>query len=456
MQVILSGNKNILKLLSHNIHCNENSICRPSSFLLQLETDGLLLLHNTLTGELAALSPAEKEVFSRLPAFYCPELKELIEHHFVIADEDASKESVIVEQLRALFLQSRESDGVIDRYNILPTTACNARCFYCYQSDMPHISMSPETADRLADFIAAHHGGKKVSLAWFGGEPTLGRKRIGQICGRLRDAGIEYESSMVSNAYLFDADLVKTAKEDWHLKTIQITLDGTEQTYIRTKQYVDIQDNPYERVLRNIALFLAEGVKVSVRLNLDQHNGADLKDLIEELSGRFGANELFHVYVWRLEEDTGYQPIHHTQAEWEKVQQQWIALQKLLETKGWMQVRADRLPSLKAYSCMADDPHIIQCAPDGTLSKCENQIFEHTVGSLEEGIISDEEILWWKEREVHEQCRTCPLLPSCELLLKHCTAEYKICFEERKARTIQSSHELMRKTYLAHKEQMNK
>ena len=437
-------------------HIKENSVYRPSSYLLRLETDGHLLLHNTLTGELIALNNTERELFGRLPLFFCTELKELILHHFVVTDEDASRESVTVEQLRALFLQSRESDGVIDQYNILPTTACNARCFYCYQSDMPHISMDPETADQLADYIAVHSGGKKVVLAWFGGEPTLGRKRIDQICGRLKDAGIEYESSMVSNAYLFDEKLVKTAKEDWHLKTIQVTLDGTEQTYISAKQYVDIHDDPYERVLRNIGLFLSEGVKVAVRLNLDQHNEEDLKELIEELSERFGADELFYVYVWRLEGDTGYHPIHHTQMEWDKVQQQWIDMQNLLETKGWMQIRSDVLPSLKAYSCMADDPHIIQCAPDGTLGKCENNIFEHTVGSLKEGIVSEQEIMWWKEREVHEKCRTCPLLPSCDLLLKHCTAEFKVCYEDRKERKIANCLDLMKKTYYAHREQMNK
>ena len=87
MQVIKSGNRNIQRMLSPRI--KENSIYRPSSYLLQLEADDHLLLHNTLTGELVVLSDTEKELFGRLPLLFCPELKELIGHHFVVSDEEA-------------------------------------------------------------------------------------------------------------------------------------------------------------------------------------------------------------------------------------------------------------------------------------------------------------------------------------------------------------------------------
>ena len=450
MRLIKTGNNDVLKILSP--HPEEGSVYRPSSYLLQFEINDGLLLYNTLSGELVLLDGQEKDVFERLPLRFRPELQELIGHHFVITQREFDKEAVIVEQLRSVMLRRKENTGVINHYNILPTTACNARCFYCYESSMPQISMTRETADRLVEYIKAHHGGKKAFLSWFGGEPTLGEKRIDQICSGLRSAGIAYESTMTSNAYLFDEALVMKAKEDWLLKRIQITLDGTEQTYIKTKSYVGIHDNPYERVLRNIGLLLGAGIHVDIRLNLDKHNADDLKTLIEELYGRFRGEKNLFVYVWRLEEEKGFEPIRHSKEEWDEVQRQWIDLQQLLEEKGWLQIQTDTLPVLRTHSCMADNPQMIQCAPDGTFGKCEDKIFEHTVGSLEEGIVDKDQIRWWKERKMYEDCPSCPLFPSCDLLLKHCPAEYKICYDDRKERKIAAYHKLMKNIYSEQKE----
>ena len=63
--------------------------------------------------------------------------------------------------------------------------------------------MSLETAERLADYMLAHSGGKPFRIAWFGGEPLLNLRVIDRISARLQAAGANYHSQMDSNGFLF-------------------------------------------------------------------------------------------------------------------------------------------------------------------------------------------------------------------------------------------------------------
>ncbi len=61
---------------------------------------------------------------------------------------------------------------------------------------------------------------------------------------------------------------------------MQITLDGTEQTYNRVKAYVHQGVDAFERVLQNIAMLTAAGIHVSIRLNVDKHNIREMAELV--------------------------------------------------------------------------------------------------------------------------------------------------------------------------------
>ena len=122
--------------------------------------------------------------------------------------------------------------------------------------------MSEETGFKVVEFIADHCGkNRKVTLDWFGGEPTLGIERIDQISRGLREKQIRFTSLMISNGYLFSDELIRRATEIWNLTDIQITLDGTEEIYNRTKAYVNAENNPYHTVLDNICLLYTSNGK---------------------------------------------------------------------------------------------------------------------------------------------------------------------------------------------------
>lgn len=413
MRTIVKGNENILKFWNGVAH-QEVSYRLIRYHIRDDCSEGSLLL-NTVTGELVILSAEEQEILNDLPHSYQPAMDDLIAHRFLVPESFEDLRSV--NQLRNVMKKLRASE-VITGFTIIPTSNCNARCFYCYESNEPHYSMTPETADKVADYIVDHCGGKKVSLNWFGGEPTLGEKRIDQICNRLKEKGIEFFSFMISNGYLFTREMARKAKEQWCLCSIQITLDGTETIYNQTKSYVNVQDNPFRRVLDNIAFLLDEKIRVSVRMNLDFHNADDLKELIQQLADRFADRKNFTAYVHELFEDQGFSPVSHSLAERLRLEEIKDALNGLIEQKGCISAGSFRnesgLPALKVFYCMSDTPTSLQINPLGQFGKCEHFLFGELIGDLDQGFdFNSSQTLYWLQPTYEESCKDCRLYPYC-------------------------------------------
>jgi len=389
---------------------------RLLKYILRTECEDGILLLNVVTGQMILIEDAELQLIESLPAAYTPEMEALVKAHFLVPTGYDEKKAV--DQLRKLMnTMSRKKE--ITGYTILPTTCCNTRCFYCYEAGIPHITMSDETAEELIRFIAAHHGDKKVSLSWFGGEPTLGIRIIDRICSALQEQGIEYTSSMISNGYLFNEETARKAKELWKLTNIQITLDGTEEVYNKVKAYVNIEGSAYQQVLQNIEYLLAQEIRVSVRMNLDKHNADNLEELVENLSNRFGGQKLFAAYVHVLFDDCGFQPIERNDAVTTDLWKRANELNARIRTKGLeYSKRKTELPSIKAHYCMADNDSAVIINPDGTFSKCEHYCQTENVGNLWQGITDQASVTAWKERVWHTDCEDCPIVPSCAKLKK--------------------------------------
>ena len=382
---------------------------------LRTDCDKGELLHNIVTGEMVLLDQRDSKLLRRLPAKLSEDMSELIAHHFLVPTCFDEKKSVY--QLRGIISRLKKTENITE-YTILPTSDCNARCFYCYESGYPHVSMTKETADRVIDYIAKHCGEKKrVHLQWFGGEPLLGEKRIDQICNGLKQRGIEYKSSMISNTYLFTEEMALKAKELWKLEHIQSTLDGTEEIYNCSKSYVNIKDNAYKRVLGNIGYLLDQGIRVSVRLNLGQHNADDLWTLIDELAELYSGRSGFSIYAGILFNDLGFMPVHYNEQIRLELEQVRLSLEEYIKEKKCKQ-KSVSLPHLKMGRCMADNDNAILINPQGEFGHCEHYIFEKFSGDILSGR-DQKGIAYWKELKEWPKCDTCILFPKC-VLLQHC------------------------------------
>ena len=446
MKTIVKPKDHIQKLWGRQ-RINETGTYRLMKYVLQVEHEDKVLLHNVVTGQLVELEQEEKQLLGKLPMIFSSELEQLVTNHFLVPEDFDEYKSV--KQLRLVYRTSQvsASGNHINHYVILPTTFCNAHCFYCYESDYPRVQMSAETADKLIAYIDEHRDGKDVSIQWFGGEPLVGIQRIDQISQGLKDRGIKYTASMISNGYLFDEASVNRAAELWKLTRVQITLDGTEETYNQVKAYVNVKDNPFQRVLRNIDLLNSRKIHVNIRLNIDFYNKEDILNLIEELGKRYAANDFVTVYLNMLFNNEGYEPVNHSHDD--IIQLMNIISEYTRRLTELKMAFEDQKPLHLVFSqCMADNPHSVMVQPDGSFCRCEHETIHEQYGSLEKGITDPQKLIKWRESVEHsEKCPECAIYPAC-YSLKHCINNDLPCIDNLRMNNLKKQKERVHNLYV--------
>lgn len=384
-----------------------------SAFCIEQSVGEGVLLCNTASGALVLLTPKEYQAIlsgQPLAEDWAQSLTDLGFLPDVSQDEYAQ-----VDQKR---LESRSAgEQTVTSYTILPTSCCNARCFYCYEKGIPQKNMSMKTANDVADFILRNSSGQNVQLGWFGGEPTLAHPVITLICQRLREQKLVFQSSMISNGLLMDKSLIQTAHEEWNLKHIQITIDGTQEIYNRAKNYKGNLPNPYATVLSNVEVLLSNDIRVSIRINLGLHNFQDVSHLISELKERFPEKKNLTVYVHEI--DNFYSDEDYT-----VLMDETCRLNAQLVQLGLQ--KQPELPSLRLHSCMADNDQSLLINPDGALGKCEHYVFDKLHGSIYSQETDLPLLAQWKEPVRYPQCGSCPLYACC-LQLKWCNGGGFFC-----------------------------
>lgn len=406
MKQIIKANEATMGILGKaNTSASNN---RMMHYCASVEVEEGILLFNLLTRELLLLTPEEYANALKLPY--------LREQWFVVPQETDEKK--LVEKVRWVQKCMERKPKRITGYTILTTTDCNARCFYCYEKGIARIPMTEETAMKTVDFIKSNCGGKKVHLAWFGGEPLYNHGVINLICESLRKEGIEYFSTMTSNGYLFNDELVQKAATLWKLMRVQITLDGTESVYNRCKAFIYEKGNAYQIVMENIGRLLDAGVPVKIRMNMDFHNAEDLTELVEILGDRFGGKPGLTVYshlLFNLDESWDER---YTMEQWNELYEIQWRLEDRIEQLG-MRAKEGLRRKLPSNFCMADNSRTLLITPTGHLSKCEHFSDKELIGHIDTPERDETIIANFRKRcEDMPECATCFYYPECIRLEK--------------------------------------
>ena len=331
---------------------NERETYRLMRYVLRINCDGKELLHNVVTGQLVALDSDEKTNIDKLPISYETWMGQLIEGHYLVNDQCNEHRQVV--NLREILrrVDETQSKSGVSNYIILPTTTCNAHCYYCYQHGIKSETMSVETANDVVKYIKKYCPDDMVWIRWFGGEPTLAVPVIDQICEGLNKNSINFISRMTTNGYLIDKGLIEKMKRDWHLKQIMISLDGSERNYNSIKSFNDTHDNPYRRVLQNVKLLLEHDIYVSLRMNFDKRNYMDFNELLKDVISSFGNNPLLEVRPHNIIPNNRF---HDTVAlcEYEQWCNDKIVELNEMSRKVGLYHKEYSLPSLQYKGCIA-------------------------------------------------------------------------------------------------------
>lgn len=406
-----------------------------TAFCIPLQVDEGVLLCHSATGELVLLERDEYQAICSGNSLKGSWAETLAEHLF-LPDKDTD-EYFKVDCERAERLKTASNCQEITSFTILPTTRCNARCFYCYEKDILQKNMTLETAEDVAAFIEKSCGRKKIHLSWFGGEPTIAYPVINRICERLKEKNVRFESSMISNGLLLNEKMIKTAKACWQLKRIQITIDGTESVYNLTKNYKGIWNNPFKTVLSNINDLLDQKIHVSIRINLGLHNYNDVLKLMQQLKESFKDRQYLSLYVHEIDN-------YYSEAEYEELRNEAVNLNIKLINENMRSIF--ELPSIRFCSCMADSNSSILINPEGQLGKCEHYSYEKLCGSIYQPDQDMQVIRKWQEPIQFPRCRHCVFYASC-LVLKWCNGGNFVCSDIAVKNKVKVTKDTMQRLY---------
>ncbi len=412
MNVISHGNRDWLIGLGKPVMSDEIEY-RLMKYVSEYEVDKGYLLVNNITQAMAYIWKSEyMHLFEK--GWNTEYMRFLKEHFFLVPLDYNDYEEC--EKLRKRFLPDLDKSICFTNpsyFTILSTTECNARCFYCYEKGRAQFPMTDEIANKVADFIIkVRDKSKPVQIGWFGGEPTYNTKPMDIISTRLKEAGIPYSASIISNGYLIDEDMCKKFVDLYKINHIQVTIDGIGEKYDRVKNYIYNNDeSAFDKVIENIERLLKAGIGVSVRMNLDLHNADSLKQLIHFLRQRLGHyGRLLHPYVYPIFEETAERDPEHRA----KVFRQLEEIVFILDECDFMQ-DAKIHSGLKLQHCMVDSTDSILIGPKGDIGLCEHYTTDHFFSHIDNYEEKDwNEIQAFRDYlEPNELCKDCPLLPSC-------------------------------------------
>lgn len=409
--------------------------------------DNVDYVYNTFSGALSELSDIngkerlinfEQAPTEEIDDFY----KAAIANGFIIKSE--VDETQILNFYRSNVICQNEQSV----YEILPTTACNARCFYCFEEGVKIKTMTLETAKKVCDFIINNnHNKKRILIQWFGGEPLLMPNIITYITQTLDEnlakKGVEIVYQMTTNGSLITEDMIELFKNVWHISKVQITLDGTKKEYEARKKYVNFP-NAFEKVIENINLLADNGITVAIRLNYDRNNINDILDLIDYLGTSITSKNKVICYAYPLfGTDASSAPdVRETALLLVDINKK-IVENNLSHGKNTFTLH---FVTSKCYACLRNSFLI---NPEGNLAKCSMAMNEDEfIGNVSTPISLTSKYLNWCSTELpNSECYSCKFLPLCQggckaghlgySPVKHYI--YKNCFTEILTEIVKSS-----------------
>ncbi|MCT4643533.1 MAG: radical SAM protein [Carboxylicivirga sp.] len=294
---------------------------------------------------------------------------------------------------------------------ILPTTACNFDCSYCYEEHRPNVHMTDEVEDAIFKrYFEGLEKGVKYNITWYGGEPLMGFKRMEKITQRLIDSNIDFVSSIVTNGFLLNEGVISKL-DDLRINVIQLTLDGDKETH-DSRRYLLNKGGTYDKILENMKLLHSysciDSIDVMVRVNIDKQNSKKYQQLFEDLKEQFPK---FNVYPGIV---TNY----------EECNRGCLTNQNKIDLiKEGLKYGKEVLPVLPDFErnsgCMADVYFSAIVGPSGEIYKCLNdvgnkeKIIDHLLDESKLNIKVISRYLAGIDPYADKDCLDCLHLPRC-------------------------------------------
>ena len=402
---------------------------KPSRYNYFCEVDGrTILAYNSLTSALTELSADE---FAAVQAF-CTEPRDdlfdawglssfcdgLVKAGFLIPDEQDEIE--LIREIHASLKEHRRTLGL----TIMPTLDCNFRCSYCFSYTRPE-RMGAKVQEALLRFVEDKlTKAERLSVTWYGGEPTLCLDLIEALSRRLMTLcqrhGVELlPASIVTNGYLLSAQVAERLRAAG-ISEAQITLDGDQATHDQRRPLRG-GGGTFDRILDNVAA-VGSILDIKVRINVDRDNAGTAVGALDTLADRgLQGTPVYFGHVKPYSEAcAGVASACLSDKEFSELD---LALTRQALVRGF---RSFRYPHLELGGvCGADQRLCYVVAPNGLLFKCwaqASQGAQQSAGSVADDGLGEamrqaqqknlERFLAW-DPLADTACRECRVLPIC-------------------------------------------
>ena len=294
------------------------------------------------------------------------ELSMLMEKKIVVCKEGLY-DFFNAEKIRFLSSAYRE-----DRLSliIVPTTACNFACPYCFEPKKSSKAMTVEVMDGIISFINSHKKAEDLYLTWYGGEPLLAFDIIRTLYNRIKtetNVTIKHHS-ITTNGFLCSEDVIDFFKAT-DLSRAQITLDGIKDRHNLTRFVKGTHAETYNVISDNI-LSLAKKIPsadIAIRVNINRMNYMDFVELYKH----YNAPEMpsnISVYPGIIREETSDQSSLCVNS---YKNGELFQLYKIFKEYG---VLVNLFPRHKAKGCMMQKLNANIIGPEGEIYKCWNDV----------------------------------------------------------------------------------
>lgn len=303
-------------------------------------------------------------------------------------------------------------------FTIAPTMECNFGCPYCFEEGFRCNTMSDETTAKVTSFVnEITTDTSAVSVVWYGGEPTLGIKKIEEITagilGNLKDHQ-KYNASIVTNGYNLTKKMVQRLKA-CQISFCQITLDGPPDIHDNRRFLIDRSGKKagptFHRILENIK-DVHEDIHINIRVNVDKTN-INRVDEILDLLEQHGLKNKVGFYLAPVDDSASSCVNFDCFSSYEFSSEELLVYRKAIN-KGF---NAIRIPTPPIGICGAVSPSSLVIDPLGDLYKCWNEIGrkDRSVGTVTAGISYNWVLGDYMSYDPfnNEKCTDCSVMPAC-------------------------------------------
>lgn len=355
-----------------------------------------------------------------------------------ILENDEEELKLLTSQLKAN--QKLEEKNSIKCFIICPTMACNLRCTYCFESEEIKSTRNVMTKEQVQnifkhiDTIIETDKSKKTMVQLFGGEPLL--KSTLQVnseifrCAKEKGMLISIISNGTEIGYY--KDLLREYKDS--IEHIQITMDGIKEIHDKRRVRVD-KSGSFDDICNGVDLLLDIGIRVNLRINVDNGNIDALKDFVKFMEERgWKKNKHFYCDIAPVTDHQASNSIKELMDENEIVKKimeifpsdnpenrvfrltMFRVLNHLNKVLGLTAGSIDSY-SLLTY-CEANRGQFYVFTPDGYIYACPELAGtkQNYIGTFDDELhlISEEKEKWSSRSVVRmNKCRECSIAPFC-------------------------------------------